>query len=112
MPKVTGCGEIEEIERGKVHRIRHHLGKDPATRKYIRSPKRTVHGTKSDVRRALEEYRRELESGFANPDKVTAPSSGGGGTSSASSSRTSRRSRTRPTSASSRRRSGGSRECS
>lgn len=22
MPKVTGCGEIEEIERGKVHRIR------------------------------------------------------------------------------------------
>lgn len=38
MPKVTGCGEIEEIERGKVHRIRHHLGKDPATRKYIRSP--------------------------------------------------------------------------
>ena len=69
MPKVTGCGEIEEIERGKVHRIRHHLGKDPATRKYIRSPKRTVHGTKSDVRRALEEYRRELESGFANPTR-------------------------------------------
>lgn len=76
MPKVTGCGEIEEIERGKVHRIRHHLGKGPATRKYIRSPKRTVHGTKSDVRRALEEYRRELESGFANPDKVTAPELG------------------------------------
>ena len=25
MPKVTGCGEIEEIERGKVYRIRHHL---------------------------------------------------------------------------------------
>ena len=76
MPKVTGCGEIEEIERGKVYRIRHHLGKDPATGKYIRSPKRTVHGTKSDARRALEEYRRELESGFANPDKVTVPELG------------------------------------
>ena len=35
-----------------------------------------MHGTKSDVRRALEEYRRELESGFANPDKVTAPELG------------------------------------
>lgn len=72
MPKVTGCGEIEEIERGKVHRIRHHLGKDPATGKYTRFPKRTVHDTKSDARRALEEYRSELDSGFANPDKATA----------------------------------------
>ena len=68
MPKVTGCGEIEEIERGKVYRIRHHLGRDPETGRYLRSPKRTVHGTKSDARRALEEYRRELEEGFANPD--------------------------------------------
>lgn len=76
MPKVTGCGEIEEIERGKVYRIRHHLGKDPATGKYIRSLKRTVHGTKSDARRALEEYRRELESGFANPDKGMVPELG------------------------------------
>lgn len=63
------------VPRGKVYRIRHHLGKDPATGKYIRSPKRTVHGTKSDARRALEEYRRELESGFANPE-VTVPELG------------------------------------
>lgn len=43
MPKVTGCGEIEEVERGKVYRIRHHhLGKDPVTGRYIRSPKKTV----------------------------------------------------------------------
>lgn len=35
-----------------------------------------MHGTKSDARRALEEYRRELESGFANPDKVTVPELG------------------------------------
>lgn len=48
MPRVTGCGEIEEIERGKVYRIRHHLGRDPKTGRYLRSPKRTVHGTKSD----------------------------------------------------------------
>ena len=70
MPKVTGCGEIEEIERGKVYRIRHHLGRDPKTGRYLRSPKRTVHGTKSDARRALEEYRHELEEGFANPENL------------------------------------------
>ena len=76
MPKVTGCGEIEEIERGKVYRIRHHLGRDPKTGRYLRSPKRTVHGTKSDARRALEEYRRELEEGFANPENLTVPELG------------------------------------
>lgn len=76
MPKVTGCGEIEEIERGKVYRIRHHLGRDPETGRYLRSPKRTVHGTKSDARRALEEYRRELEEGFANPENLTVPELG------------------------------------
>ncbi|OUO89928.1 hypothetical protein B5F40_08825 [Gordonibacter sp. An230] len=76
MPKVTGCGEIGEIERGEVCRIRHHLGKGPATGKHIRSPKRTVCGAKSDAGRALEDYRRELESGFANPDEVTVPELG------------------------------------
>lgn len=76
MPKVTGCGEIEEIERGKVYRIRHHLGRDPETGRYLRSPKRTVHGTKSDARRALEEYRRKLEEGFANPENLTVPELG------------------------------------
>lgn len=76
MPKVTGCGEIEEIERGKVYRIRHHLGRGPETGRYLRSPKRTVHGTKSDARRALEEYRRELEEGFANPENLTVPELG------------------------------------
>lgn len=76
MPKVTGCGEIEEIERGKVYRIRHHLGRDPKTGRYLRSPKRTVHGTKSDARRALEEYRHDLEEGFANPENLTVPELG------------------------------------
>ena len=69
--KVTGKGEIEEVVKGKVYKIRHHLGRDPETGKYVRSPKRTVHGTKSDARRALEDYRIELEGGYGNPDKIT-----------------------------------------
>ena len=77
MPKVTGCGEIEEIERGQSLQDQAPSGEGPRRQgKYIRSPKRTVYGTKSDARRALEDYRRELESGFANPDKVTVPELG------------------------------------
>lgn len=55
--KITGSGEIEEVVKGKVYRIRHHLGRNPQTGRYIRSPKKTVHGTKAAARRALEEYR-------------------------------------------------------
>jgi len=40
--KVTGNGEIEEVVRGKVYKIRHHLGKDPETGKYRRHLKRIV----------------------------------------------------------------------
>ena len=52
--KIIGSGEIEEVTKGKVYRIRHHLGRDPKTGRYIRSPKKTVYGTKADARRALE----------------------------------------------------------
>lgn len=69
--KVTGNGEIEEVVRGKVYKIRHHLGKDPETGKYKRSPKRTVYGTKSKAREELAKYKVELEGGYGNPDKVT-----------------------------------------
>ena len=69
--KVTGNGEIEEVVRGKVYKIRHHLGRDPETGKYKRSPKRTVYGTKSQAREALLQYKVELEGGFGNPDKIT-----------------------------------------
>ena len=69
--KITGAGEIEEVVKGKVYRIRHHLGRDPKTGRYIRSPKKTIYGTKADARRALEEYRIELEYGVDNPDDLT-----------------------------------------
>ena len=69
--KVTGNGEIEEVVRGKVYKIRHHLGYDPETKKYKRSPKRTVYGTKSKAREELAKYKIELEGGYGNPDKVT-----------------------------------------
>ena len=69
--KIIGSGEIEEVTKGKVYRIRHHLGRDPKTGRYIRSPKKTVYGTKADARRALEEYRIELECGVKNPEELT-----------------------------------------
>lgn len=47
-------GEIEEIERDKVYRIRHHLGKGPVMGRYIRSPKKTVCGTKSGAPRVID----------------------------------------------------------
>lgn len=71
MPKVTGEGSIEEKVRGKVYYIRHNLGKDPVTRKYVKSPRRTVYGNKAEARRQLEQYRQELESGFVNIEKLT-----------------------------------------
>lgn len=69
--KITGAGEIEEVVKGKVYRIRHHLGRDPKTGRYIRSPKKTIYGTKAEARRALEEYRIELECGVKNPEGLT-----------------------------------------
>ena len=71
MPKVIGEGVIEEKVRGKIYYIRHSLGKDPNTGKYIRSPRKTVYGNKAEARRQLELYRIELEQGFANLEKVT-----------------------------------------
>ena len=69
--KVTGNGEIEEVVRGQVYKIRHHLGYDPETKKYKRSPKRTVYGPKSKAREELAKYKIELEGGYGNPEKVT-----------------------------------------
>lgn len=54
-----------------MSRIRHHLGRDPKTGRYIRSPKKTVYGTKADARRVREEYRIELECGVKNPEELT-----------------------------------------
>lgn len=69
--KITGSGEIEEVVKGKVYRIRHHLGYDDKTGRYIRSPKKTVYGTKADARRELEAYRIELERGVKNAEELT-----------------------------------------
>ena len=69
--KIIGSGEIEEVVKGEVYRIRRHLGRDPKTGRYIRSPKKTVYGTKAEARRALEEYRIELECGVKNPEELT-----------------------------------------
>ena len=71
MPKVIGEGVIEEKVRGKIYYIRHSLGKDPNTGKYIRSPQKTVYGNEAEARRQLELYRIELEHGFANLEKLT-----------------------------------------
>jgi integrase len=63
MHEINGKGTIQS--RGKnTWRIRHSLGRDPLNGKYRCSPWRTVHGSKPDARRALEDYRRELESGL------------------------------------------------
>lgn len=59
-PNVIGGGSKEELRPG-VWRIRHSLGRDPETGKYRYSPWRNVYTTrKSEVRAALEEYKREL----------------------------------------------------
>ena len=47
--KVAGKGEVEEVTKGKVYKVRRHLGRDPQTGKHIRSPKRTVHGIFSQM---------------------------------------------------------------
>ena len=54
-----GTGTIEK--RGKNRwRIRFNLGRNPATGKYEYSPARNVQGTKTDARRAADEYKAEL----------------------------------------------------
>ena len=54
-----GTGTIEK--RGKNRwRIRFNLGRNPATGKYAYSPARNVQGTKTDARRAADEYKAEL----------------------------------------------------
>ena len=49
MLEIIGRSEFEEVKAGKVYRIRHHLGRDPQTGKYIRSPKKTIYCTKKQI---------------------------------------------------------------
>ncbi|MCL2806770.1 MAG: site-specific integrase [Coriobacteriia bacterium] len=57
-----GEGEIIEVQRGQVYRIRPRLGKDPKTNRYLKAPMRTVYGNKAEARRQMELYKEELKS--------------------------------------------------
>lgn len=59
---IKGAGQLEK--RGpRKWRIRVSLGYDPIKKKYIRSPSRTVEGTKADALEALIAYKEELRDG-------------------------------------------------
>ena len=67
---IKGLGQLEK--RGpKTWRIRVALGKDPVTGKYLRSPSRTIHGTKADAIEALIAYKEEIKGGV-DPKKAKA----------------------------------------
>jgi integrase len=69
--KVSGEGTIERRGKG-TYRVRHNLGRNAVTKKYQYSPWRTIKGNKTDARKALEEYRREIEGGLRlDADKMT-----------------------------------------
>lgn len=59
---IKGLGQLEKRGPNKW-RIRVSLGKDPVTGKYVRSPSRTVEGTKADAIEALVEYKEEIKAG-------------------------------------------------
>lgn len=68
--RVIGNGSVYEVKDG-VFQYRFNLGKDPETGKYAYSPKRTLHcegkskrTQQAMLRRALEEYKEELNSGI------------------------------------------------
>lgn len=60
---VRGVGNIEKTG-ARSWRIRVSLGKDPVTGKYMRSPSRTVTGTKSEATEALIAYHEEIKGGL------------------------------------------------
>jgi integrase len=61
--KIKGNGSMEK--RGASSwRFRFNLGKDPLSGKYRFTPWRTFRGNKTSATRAMEEYRREIESGL------------------------------------------------
>ena len=67
-----GAGEITEVTKGQVYRIRPRMGKDPRTGRYTKAPMKTIYGTKADARREMELYKMELSSAtFINDQKLT-----------------------------------------
>ncbi len=61
--KVKGAGHIEKRGKGS-YRIRFCLGINSVTGKRKYTPWRSIHGTKADAQKALNEYRREIEGGL------------------------------------------------
>jgi integrase len=60
--KIRGHGTVEKDKRYKnTWKIRFNTGEKDGKGRYIRSPKRTVHGSKADAYAALEAYIAEYE---------------------------------------------------
>lgn len=68
--RTVSMGSIEKIGDRKW-RIRVRLGYDPIGKKYLRSPSRTVHGSKADAREALRRYREEVLFAIEHPELAT-----------------------------------------
>lgn len=73
-PRVIGNGSVYQVKEG-VFQYRFNLGKDPKTGKYAYSPKRTLHcegmskrTQQAMLRKALEDYKEELNSGIVRED--------------------------------------------
>lgn len=74
--EIVGNGSVYEVRDG-VYQYRFNLGRDDQTGKYLYSPKRTLRcqsktkrGRAAELRSALEDYKRELETGLV-PKKKT-----------------------------------------
>ena len=62
--KVVGKGSREETRPG-VWRVRHNLGYDPISKRYVYSPWRTIHTTsKRELNAFAEDYKHELNAGM------------------------------------------------
>lgn len=67
-----GIGSIEKTGKKNTWRIRVSLGRDPRTGKYLKSPSRTVHGTKSEATQALMDYHAEImDANAIRPSDIT-----------------------------------------
>lgn len=68
--KIKGEGSIQEVERGRVYRVRFRLPPEFPGGPRRWSPTRTVYGNKAAARIALEKYRVELEDELNNEHKA------------------------------------------
>lgn len=64
--EIKGEGSIQEIERGRIYRIRLRIPPTEPGGKRKWSPTRTIHGNKAKARQEIETYRKELEEQLNN----------------------------------------------